>query len=47
MAHYVAGLGHAGLGEKDKAREEFNSALASSPDHLGARLALDLPSATR
>ena len=38
--HYVAGLGYAGLGEKDKAREEFSAALAASPDHLGAKLAL-------
>jgi tetratricopeptide (TPR) repeat protein len=40
LAHYVAGLGQAGLGAKDKAREEFVAALAVSPDHLGAKLAL-------
>ena len=40
-AHYVAGLGYAGLDEKEKARKEFAAALASSPDHLGAKLALD------
>jgi tetratricopeptide (TPR) repeat protein len=40
-AHYVAGLGYAGLDEKDKARKEFAAALVSSPDHLGAKLALD------
>lgn len=39
-AHYIAGLGHAGLGEKEKARSEFNAALAAVPDHLGAKLAL-------
>jgi tetratricopeptide (TPR) repeat protein len=40
LAHYVAGLGHAGLGAKDQAREEFTAALAAMPDHLGAKLAL-------
>jgi tetratricopeptide (TPR) repeat protein len=40
MAHYIAGLGQAGLGAKDKAREEFTAALASAPDSLGAKLAL-------
>jgi tetratricopeptide (TPR) repeat protein len=40
-AHFVAGLGRAGLGETDKAREEFTAALTASPDHLGARLALE------
>lgn len=39
-AHYVAGLGYSGLGEKEKARAEFSAALASSPDLLGAELAL-------
>jgi tetratricopeptide (TPR) repeat protein len=39
-AHYIAGLGHAGLGEKEKARDEFNAALAAAPDHLGAKLAI-------
>ena len=41
MAHYVAGLGYAGLGEKEKARGEFAAALAAMPDHLGAKLALE------
>ena len=41
MAHFVAGLGRAGLGETDKARGEFAAALTASPDHLGARLALE------
>ena len=38
-AHYIAGLGHAGLGEKEKARSEFTAALTEVPDHLGAKLA--------
>jgi tetratricopeptide (TPR) repeat protein len=41
MAHYVSGLGYAGLGDKSKAREEFKAALTSSPDYLNAKLALD------
>jgi Tfp pilus assembly protein PilF len=40
LAHYNAGLGYAGLGNKTKAREEFNAALASSPDYLNAKIAL-------
>jgi hypothetical protein len=40
-AHYLAGLGYAGLGEKEKARTEFAAALAAAPDHLGAKLALE------
>ena len=40
-ASYLAGLGHAGLGEKAKARAAFAGVLAASPDHLGARIALD------
>jgi tetratricopeptide (TPR) repeat protein len=39
-AHYLAGLGSAGLGDKEKARAEFLAALAASPDHLGAKTAL-------
>jgi hypothetical protein len=42
-AHYVCGLGYAGLGEKEKARAEFAAALATAPDYLGAKLALDRP----
>ena len=42
-AHYVAGLGYAGLGQTDKARQEFKAALDASPDHLGAKLALAQP----
>ena len=40
--HYLAGLGHAGLGEKAKARAEFSAALAAAPDHLGAKIALGM-----
>jgi hypothetical protein len=40
-AHFVEGLGHAGLGATAAARAAFDAALAASPDHLGARLALD------
>ena len=40
-AHYNAGLGYAGLGKKDKAREEFTAALAASADFLNAKMALD------
>ncbi len=39
-AHYVTGLGLAGLGEQEKARAEFTAALADAPDNLGAKLAL-------
>jgi tetratricopeptide (TPR) repeat protein len=42
MPHYNAGLGYSGLGDKSKAREEFNAALAVSPDFLSAKIALDL-----
>ncbi len=38
---YPAGLGHAGLGEKEQARADFAAALAESPDHLAAKLALE------
>jgi tetratricopeptide (TPR) repeat protein len=40
-AHYLIGLGSAGLGDKKTARREFNAALALAPDHLGAKLALE------
>ncbi len=40
-AHYAAGLGYAGLGDKGKARAEFNAALAGAPDSLDARQALE------
>jgi tetratricopeptide (TPR) repeat protein len=42
-AHFVAGLGYAGLGEKEKTRAEFAAALAAAPDYLDAKLALDRP----
>jgi tetratricopeptide (TPR) repeat protein len=41
-AHYITGLGYAGLGENEKARVEFSAALAAEPDHLGAKTALAL-----
>jgi tetratricopeptide (TPR) repeat protein len=41
MIHYVAGLGYEGLDNKTKAREEFNAALAQSPDLLVAKIALE------
>jgi tetratricopeptide (TPR) repeat protein len=39
-AHYLTGLGHLGLGQLEVARNQFESALDASPDHLGARMAL-------
>ncbi len=41
VAHYNAGLGYTGLGNKKKAAEEFNAALAVSPDYLSAKIALE------
>jgi tetratricopeptide (TPR) repeat protein len=41
-AHYAAGLGHLGLGETDQARKEFEQALQSAPDNLGAHVELSL-----
>ena len=38
-AHYLTGLGYAGLGQKDQARQEFDAALAGSPDYLSAEIA--------
>jgi tetratricopeptide (TPR) repeat protein len=40
LAHYVAGLAHLGLGEKDTARTEFESALRATPDFLPAKTEL-------
>ena len=37
--HYLTGLGLAGLGRKDEARREFDTALAGLPDYLGAQIA--------
>jgi tetratricopeptide (TPR) repeat protein len=42
LPHYNAGLGYSGLGNKNKAREEFDAALAASPDFLSAEIAFDL-----
>lgn len=39
-ANYIAGLGHAGLGETEKARANFNAALTAMPDHFGSKIAL-------
>lgn len=38
--HYLAGLGHLGLGATEKAREELSRALSLKPDLLGALTAL-------
>jgi len=40
-AHYAAGLGHAGLGDKEQARTELTAAAAAAPDHLGVKQALE------
>jgi tetratricopeptide (TPR) repeat protein len=45
MVHYNAGLGYSGLGNKVKAKEEFDAALKLQPDYLNARVALDQLSA--
>jgi tetratricopeptide (TPR) repeat protein len=39
-AHYVAGLARLGLGDVERARQEFGEALRSRPDLLGAKAAL-------
>lgn len=39
--HYLSGLGYLGLGNKSKAREEFNAALKISPDYLPAKIQLN------
>ncbi|MGA2540592.1 MAG: DUF5107 domain-containing protein [Verrucomicrobiota bacterium] len=41
-AHYAAGLGHLGLGEKEQARAEFDLALRAVPDSLGPKMELTL-----
>jgi tetratricopeptide (TPR) repeat protein len=41
LVHYIAGLGHLGLGERDKARQELSECLKISPHHLGAKTALE------
>lgn len=40
-SHYAAGLGYAGLGDRERARAAFAAALTASPDDLGAKLALE------
>jgi tetratricopeptide (TPR) repeat protein len=40
LAHYVAGLSHLGLGQTDQARTEFELALHTVPDTLGAKMEL-------
>jgi Tfp pilus assembly protein PilF len=39
-AHYLAGLAHLGLGETELAKKEFETALESAPDSLGAKIEL-------
>jgi tetratricopeptide (TPR) repeat protein len=41
MAHYIAGLGYLGLGDKEKAKQEFTEALKVKSDHLGAKMSLE------
>jgi hypothetical protein len=40
MGHYAAALGHMGLGETGRAREELGRALAINPAHAGVRAAM-------
>jgi tetratricopeptide (TPR) repeat protein len=40
-AHYAAGLGYSGLEDKPKAKAELGKALEASPDHAGAKSALE------
>jgi tetratricopeptide (TPR) repeat protein len=40
MAHYITGLGYLGMGETQKAKQEFTEALKANPGHLGAKTAL-------
>jgi tetratricopeptide (TPR) repeat protein len=40
LSHYLAGLGHLGLGESSKAKEQFELALQSGPDSLGPKVEL-------
>ncbi|HOV36760.1 MAG TPA: DUF5107 domain-containing protein [Dysgonamonadaceae bacterium] len=39
--HYLSGLGYLGLGNKEKARDEFEAALKISPDYLDAKIELN------
>ena len=40
-SNFSAGLGHLGLREQDKARQELNECLRIAPDHLGAKTAIE------
>jgi tetratricopeptide (TPR) repeat protein len=40
QAHFVAGLGYLGLGDKEKARQELARALEINPAHAGAKATL-------
>jgi tetratricopeptide (TPR) repeat protein len=42
LAHYLRGLGQLGLGEKQKASQQFAQALEAAPDLLGAKVELGL-----
>jgi Flp pilus assembly protein TadD len=39
--HYLSGLAYEGLGEKDKARTEYASALELNPGHIWSKVHLD------
>ena len=39
--HYLAGLANLGLGEQDKANNEFTKALEYNPDHVWSKVYLD------
>jgi tetratricopeptide (TPR) repeat protein len=41
QGHYLAGLGHQGLHQRDRARDAFLKTLELRPDHLHARSALE------
>lgn len=41
LAHYLTGLSHLGLDEKEKAEAEFKLTLQAAPDLLGAKAELD------
>ncbi len=40
LPSYIAGLGYLGLGDKTRAKEEFNAALQISPDFISAKIEL-------
>ncbi|MGC8640780.1 MAG: tetratricopeptide repeat protein, partial [Isosphaeraceae bacterium] len=46
-SRYSAGLGHLGLGEQDKARQELSKCMNICPDHLGAKSAIGSLAARR